>query len=178
MNDLLHSFTCSLAWSTSCSSFSSVLQNERPASVSERLNKKLVGWKSGLCGSHKPSTISQSPKYSFSMYIITPAVCVIVTSCWKTILHSSSSNKAINRCINPWYCSDLMVCSKNRGLITRFHIKAYHAFLFWMQTAFSKLVWICSGPKTIILRIYMTQSMYPRFIGEKHFIENACILHV
>ncbi len=63
-------------------------------------------------------------------------------------------NKAINCCAIFRYRFYMTVCSKNRGLITCFlWYGTPYTDLLRMQTAFLKLVWICSGPQMLILKL-------------------------
>jgi hypothetical protein len=45
-----------------------------------------------------------------------------------------------------------------------------HAYFFWMQRSFSEIKWGFSSPCSVVLAIYVTTKVEPRFVCKKHLI--------
>jgi len=45
-----------------------------------------------------------------------------------------------------------------------------HAYFLWMQKSFSVIMWVFSSPRSVVLAIYVTTEVEPRFVYKKHLI--------
>jgi len=45
-----------------------------------------------------------------------------------------------------------------------------HAYFLWMQSSFSVIMWVFSSPCLVVLAIYETTKVEPRFVCKKHLI--------